>query len=60
MSKMEPATNSTNQNSYLGMSETLLIFKQQHNIKEEQILYPMIDQECANKVEELTRNIINY
>jgi iron-sulfur cluster repair protein YtfE (RIC family) len=29
---------------YLGQGETLLILTQQHNIKEEQILYPMCDQ----------------
>ncbi len=28
---------------YLGQAETLLILMQQHNIKEEQILYPMSD-----------------
>jgi iron-sulfur cluster repair protein YtfE (RIC family) len=28
---------------FLGQSETLLILMQQHNIKEEQILYPMCD-----------------
>lgn len=30
--------------TYLGVSETLLIMMQQHNVKEEQILYPMTDQ----------------
>ena len=29
---------------YLGQSETLLMMMQQHNLKEEQILYPMADQ----------------
>ena len=29
--------------AYLGDSETLLIMMQQHNAKEEQILYPMLD-----------------
>ena len=29
--------------NYLGEAETLLILMQQHNIKEEQILYPMSD-----------------
>ncbi len=32
---------------YLGASETLLILMQQHNAKEEQILYPMLDQMLA-------------
>ena len=29
--------------NYLGEAETLLILMQQHNIKEEQVLYPMSD-----------------
>ncbi len=29
---------------FLGLSETLLVFMQQHNMKEEQIMYPMCDQ----------------
>lgn len=29
---------------YLGLSETLLVLMQQHNVKEESVLYPMIDQ----------------
>ncbi|NJO18224.1 MAG: hemerythrin domain-containing protein [Thioploca sp.] len=31
------------QEQYLGLAETLLILMQQHNAKEEQILYPMSD-----------------
>lgn len=30
--------------AYLGLSETLLMLMRQHNMKEERILYPMIDQ----------------
>lgn len=33
---------------YLGEAETLLILMQQHNIKEEQMLYPMSDQFLGN------------
>ena len=32
---------------YLGQAETLLIMMQQHNMKEENILYPMCDQHLA-------------
>jgi hemerythrin-like domain-containing protein len=35
---------------YLGLSETLLMLMQQHNSKEEQILYPMIDQTFGDEV----------
>jgi len=42
---------------YLGLSETLLVMMQQHNIKEEQILYPMSDQVLANKSQTLLRDM---
>lgn len=32
---------------YLGLGETLLVLLQQHNIKEENVLYPMMDQMLA-------------
>lgn len=34
---------------YAGLSETLLIVMQQHNLKEEQILYPIADRVLANR-----------
>jgi hemerythrin-like domain-containing protein len=33
---------------FLGIAETLLIMMQQHNMKEENILYPMCDQHLAD------------
>jgi iron-sulfur cluster repair protein YtfE (RIC family) len=42
--KMDTALAQQQAQQYLGLSETLLILLQQHNIKEENILYPMIDQ----------------
>ncbi len=33
--------------TFLGVSETLLVMMQQHNVKEENILYPMTDQALA-------------
>ena len=38
---------------YGGLSETLLIVMQQHNLKEEQILYPMADHYLASQRETL-------
>ena len=32
------------QNEYLGLSETLMVMMQQHNMKEEMMLYPMMAQ----------------
>ena len=33
---------------FLGLMETLMVTMQQHNMKEEQILYPMTDQSIVN------------
>ena len=38
---------------YGGLSETLLIVMQQHNLKEEQILYPIADRILAWQMDEL-------
>lgn len=35
---------SQDQQSFLGLTEALMLLTQQHNMKEEQILYPMTDQ----------------
>jgi len=44
----------TNQDDYLGLSETLNMLMQQHNLKEENMLYPMSDRvlgdECASLI----------
>jgi len=42
---------------YLGASETLLILMQQHNAKEEQILYPMSDKLLATQQEALLQTM---
>ena len=41
--EMERALRSEEPDHYLGLSETLHIMIQQHNLKEEQVLYPMTD-----------------
>ena len=41
--EMEQAMQAQQIDDYLGASETLLVLMQQHNAKEEQILYPMTD-----------------
>lgn len=42
---------------YLGASETLLILMQQHNAKEEQMLYPMSEQVLAAEQEALLQRM---
>lgn len=44
ITQMETALRQHQQNDFLGFSDTLMILVQQHNMKEEQILYPMADQ----------------
>ena len=44
VSEMDEAFVVKDAESCLGLAETLMILTQQHNMKEEQILYPMIDQ----------------
>jgi len=57
VSELEKSLESKNMDRYMGLSETLLIYMQQHNMKEEQILYPMIDDNCAENSKQLTQSI---
>ncbi|HHH40139.1 MAG TPA: hemerythrin domain-containing protein [Sedimenticola sp.] len=41
---MGEAVQQQDRDRYLGLSETLMMLMQQHNMKEEQMLYPMTDQ----------------
>ncbi len=41
---MAQAVEQRDRERYLGLSETLMMIMQQHNMKEEQMLYRMIDQ----------------
>ncbi len=48
--EMSYALEQKNSDDFLGVAETLLIMMQQHNIKEEQILYSMMDQRLPEDV----------
>lgn len=50
--EMKYAMEQKDSDEYLGVSETLLILMQQHNMKEEQILYNMMDQHLPGDVEQ--------
>ncbi|MDO8350152.1 MAG: hemerythrin domain-containing protein [Gallionella sp.] len=50
---MATAAANKNTQGYSGLSETLLIVMQQHNLKEEQILYPIADRILAAELETL-------
>ena len=48
ISEMDAAMTARDADSFLGLAETLMILTQQHNMKEEQILYPMSDRVLAD------------
>ncbi len=41
---LDNALAAQDKNEYLGLSETLMVMMQQHNMKEEMMLYPMMEQ----------------
>lgn len=56
-SEMEQAVNARDDARYLGLSETLMMIMQQHNMKEEQMLYPMMDQALGPEGGEIVQEI---
>lgn len=48
LEQMLAAANEMDQENFLGTAETLLVMMEQHNMKEEHILYPMCDQHLQN------------
>jgi iron-sulfur cluster repair protein YtfE (RIC family) len=55
MQSMAGAVGANDRNAYLGLSETLNMLMQQHNLKEENMLYPMSDQVLSGEREDLIR-----
>jgi iron-sulfur cluster repair protein YtfE (RIC family) len=53
LSEMHGALERADGAAYLGLSETLLMLMRQHNMKEENILYPMADQALAGEQADL-------
>lgn len=51
--QMRAAIEAKDREHYLGVGETLLILLQQHNMKEESMLYPMLDQALGEEAESL-------
>jgi len=54
--QLQLALEEKNAEEYLGTSETLLIMMQQHNMKEEGMLYPMSDEQLTD-VEQIIANM---
>lgn len=56
MGALQTAADAENRDEFMGEAETLLVMMQQHNAKEEMMLYPMTDQVLAGQREDvLTR-----
>jgi iron-sulfur cluster repair protein YtfE (RIC family) len=55
LQEMAGAVTNADQNRYLGLSETLNMLMQQHNLKEENMLYPMSDQVLGGERDSLIR-----
>ena len=47
MKQMKEAIKADNKDKFFGLSETLMLLLQQHNMKEEQMLYPMAQQHLS-------------
>lgn len=53
LGQMADAMHGRDASGFAGAAETLLILMQQHNMKEENILYPMCDRSLADRAGEL-------
>ena len=49
--------NATNKNHFFGVSESLMMLMQQHNMKEEQMLYAMADSHLGDVVGDVVENM---
>lgn len=57
LAQLESACTGQDSDRYAGVAETLLMLMQQHNMKEENILYPMCDQALDSEAEHLSARI---
>jgi len=57
LQEMAGAVTNADQNRYLGLSETLNMLMQQHNLKEENMLYPMSDQVLGGERDSVIRSM---
>ncbi len=51
LESMKSALNENRVNDFFGIGESMMIMLQQHNMKEEQMLYPMIDRALGSDAE---------
>lgn len=57
LDQLAAAATAHDKDAYAGVAETLLMLMQQHNMKEENILYPMCDQALGSQAEAVSAEI---
>jgi hemerythrin-like domain-containing protein len=60
LQRIGAAVQDKNQGESLGTAETFFLFLQQHNVKEEQVLYPMADQVLHGSLEALSAKVPGF
>jgi len=60
MQRMGDAVRARDRDTALGTAETFFLFLQQHNVKEEQVLYPMADQALQGSLQELSARVPGF
>lgn len=56
IAQMEQALAAREREEFLGLGETLMLLSQQHNMKEENILYPIMDQYIPEQLDSLQQS----
>jgi len=60
LQRIGDAVRGKDQDEALGTAETFFLFLQQHNVKEEQVLYPMADQALQGSLQELAAKVPGF
>jgi iron-sulfur cluster repair protein YtfE (RIC family) len=60
LQRMGDAVRDKDQAEALGTAETFFLFLQQHNVKEEQVLYPMADQALQGSLQALSAKVPGF
>ncbi len=60
LQRIGDAVRGKDQDEALGTAETFFLFLQQHNVKEEQMLYPMADQALQGSLQELADKVPGF
>ena len=58
--KLDEAIESMDKDRFFGLSESMMILLQQHNAKEEQMLYTMMQMHLGDKNDEIVKHLMEY